>query len=100
MGQNAVDIDVRGPIVDEETGVRSFTLTAGNKIVNFGVAPQPSEDGITRWVMRFGSDWVLPGDFSDEPYDSLEEAFDAGLRAGQEALTREMDNPQESDGLR
>lgn len=80
------DLQVEGPIVDEETGVRNYTVSHGDRQMSFGIAPQPSAEGVAQWVMLPGSERVVGGEHGTEPYDDPEEAFMAGLRAAREAL--------------
>lgn len=75
------DLHIIGPVLDNETGVRNYTVRRGEDEVEFGVIPYETRDGITEWVMRVGSDRVVPGDFSFEPYLTPEEAYEAGMRA-------------------
>ncbi|MDQ2743109.1 MAG: hypothetical protein M3Z66_12555 [Chloroflexota bacterium] len=75
------EFHIVGPILDSETGVRNYTIRLGDREVEFGVIPEPTREGISGWTMRVGSDRVVPGNFSTEPYASPEEAFEAGMRA-------------------
>jgi hypothetical protein len=75
------DLHIIGPVLDNETGVRNYTIRRGNDVVEFGVIPHETRDGITEWVMRVGSDRVVPGNYSFEPYTNPEEAYEAGMRA-------------------
>lgn len=75
------DLQVEGPVIDEETGVHSYLVRGPGGEVSFGVIPEPSPDGVTNWVMRLGSDQYVMGEFSFEPYESPQEAFAAGMRA-------------------
>lgn len=75
------ELRVIGPVLDNETGVRNYTVRRGEQEVEFGVIPHETRDGITEWVMRVGSDRVVPGDYSFEPFTNPEEAYEAGMRA-------------------
>ncbi|MGH2448660.1 MAG: hypothetical protein ACRDFS_08680 [Chloroflexota bacterium] len=79
--------DVKGPIIDQESGVRTYIVQAGGREVTFGVTAVPGEDGVERWTMRLGADRVVPGDYGEEPYDSPEAAYEAGMRAARLVLT-------------
>lgn len=81
-----INLHVIGPVLDNETGVRNYTVRRGEQEVEFGVIPRETRDGITEWVMRVGSDRVVPGDYSFEPYVSAEEAYEAGMRASRQIL--------------
>ena len=80
------DLRVIGPVLDNETGVQNYTVRLGDQAVEFGVIPRETRDGITEWVMRVGSDRVVPGDYSFEPYSNPEEAYEAGMRASRQIL--------------
>lgn len=75
------ELRVVGPILDNETDVRNYTVRLGDREVEFGVIPEQTREGITGWTMRVGSDRVVPGNYSVEPYASPDEAYEAGMRA-------------------
>jgi hypothetical protein len=80
------DLHVVGPIRDSETDIRVYTIRQGDREVEFSVMPVETGDGITGWTMRFGPDSVVPGNFSTEPYETQEEAFEAGMRAARQVF--------------
>jgi hypothetical protein len=76
-----------GPIIDTETGALVYTVRAGERETEFAVIPAEQDDGATRWIMRAGADRSFLEDSGFEPYETQEEAVDAGMRASMEALT-------------
>jgi len=79
-------ITVRGPITDVEMGTQTYVVERGPMEVTFGVRPVETEDGAGGWVMLLGGERVESGDHSIEPYDTAEEAYEAGMRASREIL--------------
>lgn len=79
------EILVEGPLVDQETGMRSYVVRSESGQASFGVVPL-EEGGTTRWIMRPGPDMARPTDPGFEPYWSEQEAYEAGIRASRISL--------------
>jgi hypothetical protein len=83
------DIEVDGPFDDEETGARLYRATRENRVVEFSIFPVQSADGQSGWTLRVGTDESLPGDTGFEPYESADDAVEAGKRAAHALLAEE-----------
>lgn len=81
----AENLEVEGPVVDEETGMRAYTVRSGRNQTDFGIVPV-DEDGVTRWLVRPGAAIAFPSDPGFVLYTTPEEAYEAGLRASRSAL--------------
>lgn len=81
------DWEYDDPVVDSEMGSRHYTVRRLGREVTFAIHPVDGPDGESGWVMKLGADRVIsPGTPDFEPYDTPEEAYEAGLRAAREAL--------------
>ncbi|HZU13209.1 MAG TPA: hypothetical protein VFB58_10260 [Chloroflexota bacterium] len=81
----AQNVEVSGPVIDDETGMRAYTVRAGGDEVEFGIVPI-DEGGVTLWLVRPGASMAFPNDPGVEPYDTPEDAYEAGMRASRAAL--------------
>jgi hypothetical protein len=93
MARQGQGFQVEGPIVDAESGVREYTVRSGAWEGSFGVIPVLGGDGVTLWIMRYGRDRVVPEDPGFEPYETAEEAYEAGLRAARAAFEQAGGSP-------
>jgi hypothetical protein len=80
------EIEVKGPVIDDETEARMYTARLEGRETTFSLIPVGSGDGDERWVMHVGTDVAVPTDPGFEAFDSPESAFDAGVRASKEQL--------------
>jgi hypothetical protein len=92
MGQeNEADLPVDGPVIDEETGARSYVVHGPDRDIGFAVVPE-------------GQGWGVeiegipgPGIVHEEPWGEPEAARDAALKAVRSMLALEKMQREEME---
>lgn len=90
-------MSVQGPVVDEATGTRSYTVTEAGHTIHFSIEPEKT-NGNSTWSVNLEG-VPEPGIIHQEPWTTPDMARDAALRAVHAMLDIEMIRDEVEDDI-